>query len=288
MKKKIALLLCLTLLLGVFFTGCSKEFAVETDDLEHIGFDGEDIAVADEDYSATLTADEGFEIIADSVYVEVDGEELSRGWEFDADSGELTIDGDKITGDITIGAQAQESLVGTWTGSVDMTDMLNDEMAAAEIDAYFQFTELSLRLVMTFTEEGTCSLAIDETSVTELLEAVKVQMKDGMVAMLQEQLKAMNVDMSVDELLAQSGMTLDELIDQSMEGALSEDMFSGLETETSYMAKGGMLYIDDAPEDLDESSANPYEISGNTLTIQISEEEDEPYAFMFPLVLKKS
>lgn len=290
MKKKSRRLLCLVLLLGLCFTDCSKEVEVDTKDLDDIRFDGDDTAVMGEDYSVELTAPENYEIIPDSVYVEIDGDELKRGWEFDAQSGELTIDGDRISGDITIGAEVQESLIGTWTGSIDITDFLNAKMEAAGAGAYFQFADLALKVTMTFTDDGTCTLAVDEAAIPALTDSIKEQMMGGVEKLLKEQLAANNIDMTVEEALAQSGMTMEEVVEQAAENAQLTNAFSGIEKETRYLAKAGLLYMDEDPESLPDSGASPYKLSNGTLTIRVSQDdEDSEYApVAFPLVLKRA
>lgn len=95
---------------GVSVTGdieiiavCEETFTVE-DDITNGTFDGSDTAKPGEDYTATITPDDGYDLPPE-ITVTVDGDELdSDDYTWDPETGEVTIDGDKITGDIEITA----------------------------------------------------------------------------------------------------------------------------------------------------------------------------------------
>ena len=59
MKKRIALVLCVIMMMSMVLTGCSKSVAVVTD-LSDMELNGAVEVKAGEDYSATLEADEDF------------------------------------------------------------------------------------------------------------------------------------------------------------------------------------------------------------------------------------
>ena len=106
MKKQLALILCIALLLPVLLTGCSKEVSVTAGTLSNVSFDGSATGKTKEDYTATLTADTYFEILAENINVTVDGKALESGWTYDPVTGKLTVSGSSITGDVTISASA--------------------------------------------------------------------------------------------------------------------------------------------------------------------------------------
>ena len=290
MKKQLALILCIALLLPVLLTGCSKEVSVTAGTLSNVSFDGSATGKTKEDYTATLTADTYFEILAENINVTVDGKALESGWTYDPDTGELTIEAANITGDIAITAASRESLLGSWEGSIDITTYLNEQMATAGLGDYFVFSDMTMSVVMTFTEEGETTLAVDKDSVNDLMDSLLEQMKGGMNTMLQDLLDSYQIDMTVDEYLQASGTTLDELLEDSMDTAMSDDLFEELEQEGYYSIEDGLLFIaDEKDEKMADDEANPYTIEDGVLTIEVSEEnEDAEYAsFMFPMVLTR-
>ena len=149
---------------------------------------------------------------------------------------------------------------------------------------------MTMSVVMTFTEEGETTLAIDKDSVNDLMDSLLEQMKGGMNTMLQDLLDSYQIDMTVDEYLQASGTTLDELLEDSMDTAMSDDLFEELEQEGYYSIEDGLLFIaDEKDEKMADDEANPYTIEDGVLTIEVSEEdEDAEYAsFMFPMVLTR-
>lgn len=267
-----------------------KAVSVDDSGLVDVTYDGPESTKTLEDFTATLTAEELFEVAPETITVTVGGKALESGWSYDPATGELTIEAANITGDIAITAASRESLLGSWEGSIDITTYLNEQMATAGLGDYFVFSDMTMSVVMTFTEEGETTLAIDKDSVNDLMDSLLEQMKGGMNTMLQDLLDSYQIDMTVDEYLQASGTTLDELLEDSMDTAMSDDLFEELEQEGYYSIEDGLLFIaDEKDEKMADDEANPYTIEDGVLTIEVSEEnEDAEYAsFMFPMVLTR-
>ena len=88
------------------------------------------------------------------------------------------------------GAQKQEQkdnpFVGTWTGTLDLTEYVETTIAAgnADLQKYAQFEDLTFTLTFTFTEDK-LSLHLDDASAQQFItnaEAGIVAMVDAMVA----------------------------------------------------------------------------------------------------------
>jgi phage baseplate assembly protein gpV len=267
-----------------------KAVSVDDSGLVDVTYDGPESTKTLEDFTATLTAEELFEVAPETITVTVGGKALESGWSYDPATGELTIEAANITGDIAITAASRESLLGSWEGSIDITTYLNEQMATAGLGDYYVFSDMTMSVVMTFTEEGETTLAIDKDSVNDLMDSLLEQMKGGMNTMLQDLLDSYQIDMTVDEYLQASGTTLDELLEDSMDTAMSDDLFEELEQEGYYSIEDGLLFIaDEKDEKMADDEANPYTIEDGVLTIEVSEEnEDAEYAsFMFPMVLTR-
>lgn len=178
------------------------------------------------------------------------------------------------------------SIVGTWEGSVDMTQVLNEEIAAGDesMAEYFNFEDITLDISLVFNEDGTCAMVFSEESFEAMMEKLMEQMLPALSAMMEEL-----SGMSLDDMLALSGITEEEM----MEGFMSEMMagmdMSEMNLEANYKVENGKLYMSDSLDDeIDEdASCNPFTIEGDTLTIEKGENDDD-VAFMFPLVLKKA
>lgn len=291
MKKKIALALCFVMLLGVLFTGCSKTITVETV-LTEITFTGAESGKTGEAYTATLTPSEHFEL-PETITVTADGAEIT-GYTYDAETGALTIPADAVTGNLVITAAATESLIGTWTGNVDMTALINEAMIASDetLADYFQFSNLYFTVNMTFTEDGTCSLAFDSASLEALLDDILTQMEPGMTKLLEELVDYYGYDTTVEELLESMGYSTMAayLEDQMNPAALLEDMDT-MDQEGNYLVQDGILYMSGSLDEeavVDENNTTPYTLENGVLTIEAGSLAEEEYADMlFPLVLSR-
>lgn len=286
MKRRIAGILSIVMLLAVVFTGCSRQVTVDSTDLKNITLSGAATCTTGEDYIATLIPNTNH-VLPQHVTVTVGRKVLLDGYTYDNTTGTLTISGDVITDNVSVFAEASESIMGRWQGSIDIADLLNEYMNLVPgMEGYFSFTDISFGVVMNFST-NTCSLTISENSVDTAMTTLKEQMKPGLIEMLEDMLVAEGLDMTVDEALDMMGMTMDMLIDQYFDEATLGDLAGGLATEGQYAVKDGMLYISgDLETTAEEAEGNPYALADGVLTIQAGK-ADEAVAFMFPLVLER-
>lgn len=285
MKKFFAIVLSALMLMSLL-TGCSKEVTVDATGLQHITLEGAATAMTKEGYTAKLIPDEHY-VLPETVTVTME-EQGEQTYTYDPATGELTFT--QVTGNITIAATATESIVGTWAGSVDFTQMLTESLATdPTLSGYFTISSFVLDLTMTFDAEGNCSLAIDEESAKAAIEAVSQELLDGMLKMLNELLKQQGVEMTMEDYLAASGMTMEDLRAQLSAELNVEDMVGELSQENTYEIRDGKLYLADADGNFTEDGAAPYTLLDGVLTIEASEEAaEEEYAdYMFPLVLNR-
>ncbi len=182
---------------------------------------------------------------------------------------------DEVLGKLTGG----DSIVGTWEAEVDFAEYLTDTMASelGEMASYFDFQDLTLKLVLTFEEDGTYTLSGDKASAEKLFSDLLEQLKPGMVKYLEEQLKASGMEMTVDELLAMSGTTMDALMEQSFSEEMIDEMLEDMESDGEYEIDGDLLYLDG-----DECE---FKLKGDALTIDSDDAGD--VAFLFPLELER-
>ena len=177
------------------------------------------------------------------------------------------------------------TIVGVWKGTIDMTDMLTEQISGADesMAEYFSFDGIALDVNMTFNEDGTCSMAFNEEDVQKMMEKLIEQMLPVMSAMIEDL-----SGMSFADFLTISELTEEEFNTSLKEEIMNSFDVSELNTQGNYKAEDGKLYItDDLDEQVDENTTcNPYTLSGNTLTIEAGEGEED-FEFMFPLTLKK-
>ena len=290
MKKRIAFVLCIVMLLSMVLAGCGKSYKVETD-LTELKLQGEKEVKSGEDFAATLTPKGDF-LLPEEITVMIDGSKLSaKKYTYDAETGEILIPGDEITGTIEIIAEGVElTLVGKWAGSVDLSELLNEAIGGADptLSQYCNFHDISLVLVMEFDDDGVATLSVDSDSVEKLSETLEVQLTDVIYKYMEALLAESGLGMSVDDLLATQGYTMESFMAESFDVRELTSAFTDLNEVGNYLAEDGMLYIsDDLSTDAEDVEANPYILEGDTLTIEATGNEDESEAFMYPLVLKR-
>ena len=174
------------------------------------------------------------------------------------------------------------SIVGTWTGSVNMGAML-ETLMQTEVEK-----DISCKMIFTFSADGKFSAKLDEQSAKAAVETMVDVIVDMMKDVYAEQ------DIDLEEALAAEGMTMDDLKAQYKEELDVDGMFEGISGETCYKHEDGKIYIAESQEDLDEEdydSVYIVSLAGNTLTVTDIESDGESAAEvmpdMFPLVFKK-
>ena len=166
------------------------------------------------------------------------------------------------------GGGDKKALVGTWESSLNLTDMVNEQMEAGmgsdqELMQYFTIKDFSIKLALTFNEDDTYKLAVDEAAMGQSLDNILADFKEGATRYFEDLIAESGQEMTVDEALSAMGLTMDDFMDQLFS---KEDMMSSLgemESSGTFQAKGGMIYMTDG----DGTGVEPYELEDSTLTL---------------------
>ena len=188
------------------------------------------------------------------------------------------------------GGDKPATLTGTWKTEINLADLFNQEMEAAGMGDFINIESFDLPLIMEFKEDGTGSMSVDQEAMAGTLDKLAEDLTAGLEAYFTEYFASMGIEMDLDEALAASGMSMDDLVDELKAEFASEDTFSAFTMSFNYKAEDGKLYMS---EDLDSEITdvyNTYEIKGSTLTLDVGNEEmdDEMAAYLFPMTLKRA
>ena len=186
--------------------------------------------------------------------------------------------------------EQKATIVGTWKANVELAEAFNEEMAAAGMGDFINLESFALPLVMTFKEDGTGSMTVDQEAMTATIDKLAADLTAGLEAYFTEYFASMGIEMDLDEALAAAGMSMDDLVEEFKSEFAGEDAFAEFTNEFKYKAEDGKLYMS---EDLDSEISetyNTYELKGNTLTLNIGTEElDEEMAkYLFPMTLTRA
>lgn len=185
------------------------------------------------------------------------------------------------------GNKDKEALLGDWVATVDMTEMMNDELKAGlgddELMSYFDLGTFSIKVNLSFKDDGTYTFSADEAALEQSLDNVIEVFRNGIIAYFEDTIAAQGADITVDELLESSGYTLDGFLEEAFD---KEDMMSSMdemESSGTFQAKSGVLSLTD-----DEGTGlEAYTLENDTLTLTGEGVEDGSLMGLYPLVFTR-
>ena len=174
------------------------------------------------------------------------------------------------------GNDSKEDLVGAWSGQVDVMDQVVEGMrvTAPEIADELELENFYIPLEMEFRDDNTYIMTVDQEKLDESMDALIQKSVDTIMVYMEQMLKEQGItDMTVDEVLAQSGMdreSFTDLMEQSM-GNLSSSVAQQIQTEGQYRLEGNQMYTsDDKDTEPGSDGATPYTLDGDKLNMDFS------------------
>lgn len=174
------------------------------------------------------------------------------------------------------GNDPKEDLVGAWSGQVDVMDQVVAGMrvTAPEIADELELENFYIPLEMEFRDDNTYIMTVDQEKLDESMDALIQKSVDATMVYMEQMLKEQGItDMTVDEVLAQSGMdreSFTDLMEQSM-GNLSSSVVQQIQTEGQYRLEGNQMYTsDDKDTEPGSDGATPYTLDGDKLNMDFS------------------
>ena len=184
----------------------------------------------------------------------------------------------------------QQKFVGNWEAEVDMTKMLNDQFAAedAEMAEIIKVESFKVTMIMQFNSDGTYMMSVDADSVEAAFEGLLEDVKKGLTTYLEAMIQEQGITMTVDEVLALSGTSMDTMLDEMMKEISVEDIVGEIESEGNFLVEDGKLFLSDGKDHaVDREVYQTYEWSGNDLKLTASYGEDEDVSALYPMLFKK-
>ncbi len=188
----------------------------------------------------------------------------------------------------------QKALVGQWEADIDCTDALEAEIQSSleeEMIPYFNLSSFSMRMRLTFREDGTYSMDVDESSMQE---TAKIFRKD-LIATMEAYMKDVAEENGIawEDFLSMVGGSMEELMQEILPDSDMDDMVREVLETTSksgkYKAQNGKLYMtDSASTDISDNMYDEYVLKGDTLTLVTSTENMEEFeAALYPMVFHR-
>ncbi len=189
------------------------------------------------------------------------------------------------------GEKKEPTVVGTWRADIKLAEAFNEEMAASGMGDYINIESFNLPLVMEFKEDGTGSMSVDQTAMTETVDKLAADLTTGLEAYFTEYFSSMGLEVDLDEALAASGMSMDDLVNEMKAEFAGEEAFAEFTNEFKYKAEDGKLYMsDDLDSEVPTDEYNTYTLDGDTMTLEVGTEdlEEEMAKYMFPMTLTRT
>lgn len=185
----------------------------------------------------------------------------------------------------------KKALAGTWSGTADLSQPLNEQVAAAlgeELAGYFSFPEFTMACRVTFIQQGTYSVCFEEDSVHKAVESIRQGLETGMYAYTEDLLAKEGISVSVEAFLELNGTSMQALLEQALgdPDRLVDDLMAESTLAGNFTAKQGRLMLSDSEKKRPEETAYyTYTLEGDCLTIG---QGTADIGFPCPLVLTKA
>lgn len=189
------------------------------------------------------------------------------------------------------GEKKEPTVVGTWRADINLAEAFNEEMEASGMGDYINIESFNLPLVMEFKEDGTGSMSVDQAAMTETVDKLAADLTTGLEAYFTEYFSSMGLEVDLDEALAASGMSMDDLVNEMKAEFAGEEAFAEFTNEFKYKAEDGKLYMsDDLDSEVPTDEYNTYTLDGDTMTLDVGTEEleEEMAKYMFPMTLTRT
>jgi len=185
------------------------------------------------------------------------------------------------------GNKEKDALVGEWETSVELADMLNGEITSGlgsdqDMMEYIKVESFKLPLVLSFKEDDTYQMAVDEAGMEQSVDLMLEGLKSGLTRYFEDMIAEEGLEMTVDEVLAATGYTMDQLMEEAFD---KDDLMSSMddmESSGTFKASKGTLVLTDDEGPGTES----YKLDGDKLTLT-GEGADDDVKDLYPMVFTR-
>lgn len=189
------------------------------------------------------------------------------------------------------GSKEKDALVGTWETTIDMTDMVNDELRAGmgsdaeEMMGYFNIDDFSVRISLVFGGDDTYKMVVDEAAMEKSVDNVIDALRSGLEQYFEDLMAQEGIEMSVDELLQLTGIgAMDDLMDEAFNRDDLMSSIGDMNSSGAFKVKDGVMYLTDGDDTVMEEA---YELDGSKLTLTGEGVTDGDLVGLYPLVFTK-
>lgn len=189
----------------------------------------------------------------------------------------------------------KDALIGSWTGSVDVAEVINAGVVEglagsdASLAEYLTVEHMYITMTMTFNEDDTYAVTVDETALNESVDGMVAEVLEGMMRYFEDLLASEELEMTAEELLALSGISVEDLEAEMRASFSTEDLMESLSSQGNFKVSEGKLFLSDGLDyAVDLEIYELYTVEGSTLTIDKGTATDEYDDYLYPMVFTKN
>ncbi len=269
-------LLILIVAFALSFSACKKDASTATGDADNVSSASSEMASQETGVSSESSDDASSEKPSSSPAPESSSSSKPAASSKPAVSSKPTESQPSTTNKPTI--------VGTWSGILDMTEAIRTSIGAENPSLGNLDFDFKIGAVYTFKNDGKYTMSLNKndykTSFTNLMRlSVRSSLEDSLEG----------TGMTVDEYLAQTGTTIDGLIEQFID---IDAFIDGVEFDmvAKYKISDNKLYMTESEnEEFIDGEYTIYELSETTLKFtDVVGIEEEELGYVLPLILTKS
>lgn len=158
-----------------------------------------------------------------------------------------------------------DGLEGVWHAEMDMSEAVNERLAAGGMGEFVTVSDFPVTRVLTLNGDGTYTMTVDKDALTASLKGITGEIKDGVIAYMEEMIEERGLNISVDEAMA--SVDVDSMVDQVVGEEAVSAMADSMTIEGRYEAEDGKLYASGSLDTEPGSIYEAYTLNGDTLTL---------------------
>lgn len=194
------------------------------------------------------------------------------------------------------GCGEDATIIGTWANEIDATTMINGYLGLDdEMSQYIKFDEFIVTVNVTFNENGTYKMSIDEEATNESFQKVKKAVSDGLYKYLEDIIKEAGYDITVEEFLEFAETDFDTMLNETINDGAVNQMINIMQAEGKYKVEENKLYMTETADDeFDNEKYQVFTLTDDTLTLtesvgdetesEESTQDDDEYPKIFKRV----
>lgn len=187
------------------------------------------------------------------------------------------------------GCGESATIEGTWANEIDSTEMLVSYLGIEEdLSEYIKIDKFVVTMNVTFNEDGTYKMKVDEKTTKESFLAARDIVSDGLRKYLEDTIKNEGYDITVEEFLEFAETDFDTLINDYINDGIINQMVNIMQNEGKYKVEENKLYMTEtADSEFDDEVYQVFTLTEDTLTLTESFGNESENNSDYPKVFKR-